>query len=206
MAGYLKNSVLIFDWVRLNTDTRHQLKIHKCVRYLLSSRKPKKKKPLKGAIECNQARNTKITNNYKAITLIFNCLLTNFQNITGEKTLLQRDSIRKFYLAVSANGDYQHNHHLSSCRRCVFCRISYSSPAGHLKENTNNEDMSQTRGERAGSGHMTATCWPCASRVTSSVGTPWGAVHGDCLQQRWQDGRTTFTHTHFYFCCQGWRR
>lgn len=160
--------------------------------------KAKKKKPLKGAIECNQARNTKITNNYKAITLIFNCLLTNFQNVAGEKTLLQRDSIRKFYLAVSANGDYQHNHHLSSCRRCVFCRISYSSPAGHLKENTNNEDMSQTRGERAGSGHMTATCWPCASRVTSSVGTPWGAVHGDCLQQRWQDGRTTFTHTHTF--------
>lgn len=61
-----------------------------------------KKKPLKGAIECNEARNTKITNNYKAITLIFNCLLTNFQNIAGEKTLLQRDSITKFYLAVSA--------------------------------------------------------------------------------------------------------
>lgn len=103
MAGYLKNSVLIFDWVRLNTDTRHQLKIRKCVRYLLSSRKPKKKKnTLKGAMKYNQARNTKITNNYKAITLIFNCLLTNFQNIAGEKTLLQRDSITKFYLAVSA--------------------------------------------------------------------------------------------------------
>lgn len=96
----MKNSVLIFDWVRLNTDTRHQLKIHVFVIFVFEKAPPKK--PLKGVIECNQARNTKITNNYKAITLIFNCLLTNFQNIAGEKTLLQRDSITKFYSAVSA--------------------------------------------------------------------------------------------------------